>query len=357
MRQPFLLVKKDVRGKKLYYAKIWNEDSHKYLWKSVGAMKEELNGPAGEIPHTSKAGASRICQLWIANNSENKKSTENFKDYLLSFWEEDSMFLKSKKLRGKTYSSLYIRNNYSGIENYFIPFLEATKKEKIQLYQVNADLLESFINYMTDKNEVGNKRINDILQAVKVALSEAYRLGKIQENVGIKVSKLQTIKPEREIFSAEEVKAFFKQPQEDFRFYVINLLAATTGMRMGECRGLLIDDIKDGYIEVRHNWQDGEGLKAPKWGSARIVPVPSRTQDALKKLISITPFNSPFVFYGTDETKPLRKEEIYDRYKETLGNIGIEEKARTDRGLKFHAWRHCYNTILRGNIPYHALRK
>ena len=55
---------------------------------------------------------------------------------------------------------------------------------------------------------------------------------------------------------------------KDPRYYGINLLAATTGMRLGEIRGLQAEDIREDYIHVCHNWQDtepeGRKMKGPK---------------------------------------------------------------------------------------------
>ncbi|MDC7220804.1 MAG: site-specific integrase [Spirochaetales bacterium] len=121
------------------------------------------------------------------------------------------------------------------------------------------------------------------------------------------VSKLPENKATREILSPGEVKAFFKIEQTDPRYFVINLLAATTGLRLGERRGLQIGDIKDGFIEVRHNWQDKEGLKEPKWGSQRAVPLPVSTLDAINKLIEKNPYKNDFVFWGPDKDSPIGK--------------------------------------------------
>ena len=297
MRQPYLIYKKNTRDKKALYVKVWDDKTYDYsIRKSILAIKDEL-GPKGQrFPHTSKAGANALVQLWL-KESPKEISPDRFDQYLLAFWREDSDFLKGQAMRGKTYSAQYIKNNYSGIENYFIEFLDAVNRREIMLHQVKPDLLESFLSYMTDKGKIGTKRINDILQAVKVALSEAHRLGRIDSNPGTKVRKLQSSSSERKIFSKKEAKEFLEYVS-DPRQYAINLVAATAGLRLGECRGLLHEDIKDGYIDVQHNWQDGEGLKEPKWGSSGQVPIPPKTQKVLKNLMAANPYGNNFVFWG-----------------------------------------------------------
>jgi integrase len=354
MRKPYLIYKRTVKSKKYFYVKIWDEKTYDYsIRKSALSIKDELGPIGSRFPHTSKAGADALVQLWLKEKPK-EISQDRLDQYLLSFWEEGSDFLKGQALRGKTYSTLYIKNNHSGVENYLLEFLDDVNKREILLHQVKPDLLESFLNYMTDKGKVGTKRINDILQAVKVALSEAYRLGKIDSNPGAKVRKLQSNSSERKIFSKDEAKSFLGFAT-DPRQYAINLVAATAGLRLGECRGLLHEDVKDGYIEVRHNWQDGEGLKEPKWGSSGQVPIPPKTQKVLSELIAANPYGNNFVFWGSDADIPISKRMVSDYY-----NGIVEEKMkitdRVKRGLTFHAWRHYYTSGLRGKISDHALR-
>ena len=354
MRQPYLIYKKTVRDKIYLYVKLWDEKTYDYsLRKSVRAIKDELGTKGSRFPHTSKAGADALVQLWLKEKPK-EISQDRLDQYLLSFWEEGSDFLKGQALRGKTYSALYIKNNHSGVDNYFLEFLDDVNKREILLHQVKPDLLESFLNYMTDKGKVGTKRINDILQAIKVALSEAYRLGKIDSNPGAKVRKLQSNSAERKIFSKKEAKEFLGFAA-DPRQYAINLVAATAGLRLGECRGLLHEDIKDGYIDIRHNWQDGEGIKEPKWGSAGQVPIPPKTQKVLKELIAANPYQNNFVFWGSDPDVPIAKRAVSD-YFNNIVEVKMEIKDRSARGLTFHAWRHYYTSGLRGKISDHALR-
>lgn len=355
MRQPYLIYKRSIRGKKSYYVKVWDEKKYDYsIRKSILSIKDDIGPKGARFPHTSKAGAVALVQLWMKERPA-EKSGDRLDEYLLSFWEEGSPFLKSKALRGKSYSKAYLFDNRTGIKNHFLPYLDEIKKRSILVYQVTPGLLEGFQTYATDKGEIGARRINAIMQAVTVPLSEAHRLGKISENPGTKITKLQEVKASRSIFTPEEVKAFFEKCQ-DPRHYGINLLAATTGMRQGECRGLQRGDVKDGYIELSHNWQDKEGLKEPKWGSSRLVPLPVSTQKVLSALIEENPFQNDFVFWGSHPDRPIGKRTVSNEFNRIVEEE-MEISNRAARGLTFHAWRHWYNSMLRGNVPDHALRK
>jgi integrase len=54
------------------------------------------------------------------------------------------------------------------------------------------------------------------------------------------------------------------EPWGDFRHYAVNVLAATTGMRIGEIRGLRVENVKRDHVEIRCSWGEGHGLKAQR---------------------------------------------------------------------------------------------
>jgi len=93
---------------------------------------------------------------------------------------------------------------------------------------------------------------------------------------------------------------------------------AASEMRLGEICGLLVQDLHRNRIEIRHNWQDGEGLKAPKLSSNRDVPISDRVAKALDQLL-----HESLVFYGTTKEIPLPKYTIEwstgERRRETHG--------------------------------------
>ena len=57
-----------------------------------------------------------------------------------------------------------------------------------------------------------------------------------------------------------------------------DLLAACTGMRMGEIQALQNRFVRNGYVHIECAWIRGQGRSEPKWGSKRDVPIPSKTQ-------------------------------------------------------------------------------
>jgi len=363
MRSPFLLFKRTLSGgKKAYYAKFWNEKTQSYsLKKSIASIKQELGRTARNYSHTSKAGAIALVQIWLDSN-EPYLSKDSVGQYLSEFWSEESEYIKGKRRREESISSEYIKINASGINNYVKPFLESRKAYNTPLSDLTPAIFEDLMAYLSDHSGLGNSRINAIYKSISVPFSEAVRLGKLKDSPLRVIKKMSEKKVVRDILKPEQVKSFFSLISDSPVHYGINMLAATTGMRLGECRGLLHENVHEGWIDVTTNWQDtethGNQLKDPKWGSVRTVPIPKKTYEALQYLIANNPYGNNFVFFGSKPDLPIGKKTVEEHFNKSVEAIlKIDHEERKNRKITFHGWRHFFNTMLRGNIPDHALRE
>jgi integrase len=120
-------------------------------------------------------------------------------------------------------------------------------------------------------------------------------------------------------------------------------------------------DIGDGLISVCHNYQDLEGVKAPKCGSSRIVPLPDSVKAALEEVrkIVLNPRPDSLVMESlTRPGKPFCNTHFTKHLSRILSAIGIpgewagkeappegyvNEQQR--RNLTFHSLRHSYITL------------
>jgi integrase len=131
-------------------------------------------------------------------------------------------------------------------------------------------------------------------------------------------------------------------------------------MRRGEVRGSQWGDIGDELITVRHNLQEGEGLKVPKYGSIRTVPIPGSVQAALAavRALSGNPGPELYVLNNPVNHRPLSPKYFQRALQAELQAIGIpgtwegKDPAPTDyvneqkrRNLTFHGLRHGYITL------------
>jgi integrase len=276
-------------------------------------------------------------------------------DYLRGFWRADGAYARARAAAGHPLSSEYLANNRSAIKLHILPYFERACPG-LFLSRVTPAHIEALIMGLHGGGTLTAQTVNLVRKSMSVALGEAERLGRITANPVDKVTRLAERRSAREILNPAEVRKFFALEWGDPRLRAINLLAATTGLRLGECLGLQHGDIRDGWIHVCHNWQRAERLKAPKWGSIRDVPIPNATETALRSLIMANPWGNAFVFWGSSEDFPVSKRTVEVAYNAALASVGIPEEERKRRGLTFHAWRHFFNAMLRGRIADHALR-
>jgi integrase len=111
-------------------------------------------------------------------------------------------------------------------------------------------------------------------------------------------------------------------------------------MRSGEVLAIKQEDIEKCALRIRHSWSAYDGLKAPKNGEARRVPLLPEVRSKLLELARENPHGEDgFIFYGNLADKPVDRSVILDGLQAALADIGIDAKSR---GIVFHSWRHYY---------------
>jgi integrase len=153
---------------------------------------------------------------------------------------------------------------------------------------------------------------------------------------------------EKGILSLAEVSRFIPAPVTHPRSRLAVLLGLLCGMGRGEVRGLQWGDIQDRLITICHNWQDEEGVKVPKWGSTRTVPVPACI-DTILEAVRETALNPPkpdhFVLKSLDTGKPLGNHFFRYSLDRELRTIGIGAEEQKSRNITFHSLRHTFVTL------------
>jgi integrase len=209
------------------------------------------------------------------------------------------------------------------------------------------------------------KTANNILSTLKVMLREAFRLGDIPTNPTSSVRKFMDKPKETGLLSAAEVRELFNSVKIDTiwggdrRHRTISEIAMHTGARIGEIQALKRENIHDGYIDISATWGRKYGLKDPKWGSTRKVPIPRIVYKDISELTGHSPYAEPhdFVFCGGDPEKPLDHKTIYEVLYQAFAAIGIAEGERRRRNITFHSWRDYLNTFMRGKVADAKLRR
>ncbi len=356
MRKAYIIYKRQKGDRRVYQIAFWVEERRSYaIRRSADKLIRELGEKARHLTPTTKAGADAAARLALEDGLP-ERDRSGWLGYLKTFWGEGSSYLQGKEVRKKPLSATYVKNHRSAIEHYIAPFLELQGWAGLPLHRVTPSHIEALVLHLADRG-LGSSRINGILKAVRVPFSKAWKENHIRANPCRLVEELPEPPPPRLLLNDQEVKSFFSKPWEDLRLLVANMVAASTGLRLGEIRGLQAEDldVRPGYIHVCHNWQDaepkGRKLKGPKHSTlihirVRDVPLPSKTEVKLRELASSNPWKDGFVFYGFEPGKPLSATTIEGGYYKALAAIGIDRPERERRNLTFHSWRHWYRSQL-----------
>jgi len=266
-------------------------------------------------------------------------STESL-GYFLDFWNpEKSEYLKSETIEGRKKSTAYVAGNRSIIERYFLPYFEERGIKKLS--DLNRQTLLAWRNHLFETG-VGPRTINRVRTAVWVALQWAVDMEMLPHHPGAGVKPVKAKPKEQKIFKIAELEELFQRPWPDFRCYAACLLAAYTGMRIGEVRGLLVQNLHldSRYLDVLTNYQDEEGLKPPKWDSERVgVTLPPPLIKALERVLSLHRWGARpehFVFFSTDSPDwPLNKHTLGTALKRACKAAKIPPRT-------FHVFRHSF---------------
>lgn len=134
--------------------------------------------------------------------------------------------------------------------------------------------------------------------------------------------------------------------------YCINLLAALTGLSLGEIQALQYQHVHLGelpFVEVANRWTRNKGLEVPH-GEPRRIAIPDFVASQLHWVMTNAKCRSPeaLVFQGDSERRkrhglaekvgmfPISHTWIDRRLHIAFANIGVNSRAR---GIEFDSWR------------------
>jgi integrase len=279
------------------------------------------------------------------SGANTKKADTLVLDYLLDFWRVDSDYAKMKTLRGHPLSLRYIEISAAAIRNHLSGPLRG-----IKLGQLSVDKMERAILELASAG-TSPRTINYTIQAVRVAATDYARRNRMPDPLEY-LTKLAEHPRERGTLSLEEIERIVVLDGESPRVKAAVLLGALCGLRLGEVRGLQWSDIDrdKGLLRIEHNIVDErEGLKGPKSGSRRVVPLPDAVLDALDACCKCAPEGSAFVIFNEKTSnRPIEKQTIKRGFSRILARIGIDDDSRRARNLTFHGLRHSFVSLTRG---------
>ena len=263
------------------------------------------------------------------------KGMVSFTEFLEEFWDyEASPYIREKLARGHSIGKRHCYEMRSRFSRYWEPTFRGKT-----LNSITRRNLKDFSLYLAEMN-LAPASVNKVMAVGTTALAWAFREELIPVDPTIGLVNFSGEAKKRGVLTPSEAQALFAARWKDKRAYVASLLACTTGMRAGEVLALKQEDIGERVINVRHSWSTYDGLKTPKNGEARKVPLLPEVRAKLLEIAGNNPHGPEgFIFYGKLADKPVDSHILVDGLHNALIGIGIDAEAR---GIVFHSWRHYF---------------
>jgi integrase len=265
------------------------------------------------------------------------------KEYAEDFWDmEKSPYLKSRKGR-RLISIGYVKNGKTYTDNQLLPYFGDMRLDRITEIEI-----ENWITGFADR-KLSNGTANNVFNFLSLMIGFAVKHKVVKSNPCLLVQRLKKDQKKIEILTPIEVRAMFparwSDVWDDYSCYVINKLAACTGMRIGEIMGLRSEYVHEGYLEVCRQFSQTAGYSDVKTHKPRNIPVYKMVEDDLRRLIEQN--GEGFVFVAKPHAeKPMSRTFVIKSLFKAMAAIKIDEKERQRRNLSFHSWRHFFNTTL-----------
>ncbi|MDR1047377.1 MAG: site-specific integrase [Treponema sp.] len=352
------MYQKETRAGPVWYVRFWNETARRYaVTRSTGVPAEGKRQRRYEAEQVAREILPRI-------QFAPPPTVKTFIQYLEEFWKPDSPYVREAALvKKRPLSAYYIHMNHEDVRRHiasFPPF------QGIALQRLTPALIRDWLTWMAGKGLSGH-RINHILLGMRVAVRYAVTREELDRDPFRNIGEAAETSREKGILTSNEIARLIAAPISDPRHRLAVLLGTLCGMRMGEVRGLQWGDIEDGLIHIRHNWIDGEGLKAPKCkGGAirentRTVPLPVTVAAILETLrgLSTDPSATSFVIEASQgNEEPVSRDFFRYVLDKELASIGISGtwkgkppapadyvNEQKQRNLTFHGLRHTFITL------------
>ena len=328
------------------------------VWKSTsiptGRTKipkplEDAGGMETIIKAIRRTGLSPNDALRIVSMLKNKglidiAAVENtgrgavpFVKFLETFWNfDESPYIQDKLAHGYRFTRGYALQSKRRIKTKIKAFF-GDKKMNL----VTTDDLKKFSRQLSDSG-LATATINLYLLTCCTPLKWAFNERIITSNPAIGLTKFSVTNKKRNILTEAEVAAVLAAEWRDKRAFVASLVSATTGARQGEILALRSSDIGEDEINIAHSYSRFDGLKCPKNGKDRRVPLLPEVKAALLDLLQDNPYTDlidPFIFFSLKPDRPVDQKVILKGLTETLAKIDVDYKGRN---IAFHSWRHWF---------------
>ena len=214
--------------------------------------------------------------IW-QEDAATKAERQTFEEWAKPWWHFDTCpYIREKIANGFSISRAYAESRRSYLDQNLIP-----EFGKRAITDLTPAMFRDFKMRLYEEGKLKPGTINKIIGTARIMFGYAFLMGELDSNPVAPVKELKETPQERgiltlaelaKLFGPDSLKAFWN---DDPKHYTLNLLSASTGMRIGECQALQVQAIDPrGYIDVCHSWDDRHGLVRSEVGIPALCPGP-----------------------------------------------------------------------------------
>jgi integrase len=327
-----------VGEKVFWYARFWDAKEKRYaacraLGIEVGGKKERR--AEAEAAANSLLPAVSNCAVGVS-----------LLDYVRAFWQPDSpYFREAEQVKGHKVSGWYVKASQSLIRHHIAAY---PAFRSLPVSALKAGIIRDFMLWEAERG-VSGSRINRALQVLRIPIRYAVSRDEAVVDPFTKVRPAHSTAIPRGVLRRDETVALLSSIEDNTARRLAVLLGLLAGMRQGEVRGLLWEDVdtKARTIHIRHNWQNMDGLKPPKCNSVRDVPIPAALASALADYRKEKGKPNTGLVFERGDGRPYCISYFRKAFLASLEAIGISAAEQTERNLTFHSLRHTFVSMSR----------
>ena len=217
------------------------------------------------------------------------------------------------------------------------------------LKQLNPGHIRDWMTWATEKG-LGPRRINAIVSSMRLAVRYAVSREDLDHDPFLRIKEATESPKEKGGIAPGEVAELVNLENAEPRARLGILLGALCGLRRGKVRGLEWRniDLDNKVLHICQNYLDDEGVKTPKRGSVRIVPIPTAVRSAVATIGAISPYLEPedfVIFCVGNRARPIDNGFLRAGLAKMLIAIEIPVEEQKARNLTFHGLRHSFVTL------------
>ena len=276
----------------------------------------------------------KIQQMYNSGAFDIQQKSIEFGVFTENFFSKNGQYYEYQSLTGKPPKDSTIASYVKILNNQLLPFF----REKM-IADISRDVIKEWVLWAS--RFWSAKTVNGAHGVLNIILESALDKEIIQRNPlsGIKFRAVE--KKQRELLTVEEISRIYKSglwARESQR--AMFLLAAITGMRIGEISALKKTDFHDDFVDVTKTFSDRFGLGSTKTGENRKVPL---------KGFVLPESSTEWAFEGVTADKPMVSHAVYNSFSRICDKLGIDRKTR---GITIHSMRNFFISYLQGeNVP------